>query len=440
MKRPLFLLAAIIAVALCEPVCDPIPGTPPNAPLGKCRGIKPGRVTWAWEPSACTWNGDPTTRWWNDTNFDAKTVSALLDRTLVALTGGTTVSQSWRALFDDVNSRVYGQPKRGYRRGDGLAVKVNLNGMFASYDDNNANGLSPQFLRAVLASLVSVAGVPQEDIAVYDASRWFVDYQYAACHSLFPRIRYVDNAGQKGREKVVVDQGSHLQYSSRSVPAWNDTWLPTVVTKARFMLIVDNFRGHSFTGVTLTGKNYFGTIYRPDCECGEAGHWCPKSLHSFVNVHDVEGLPGNPMASYTPLVDFLGHPDLAGKAIAFLMDGLLGGTQQNRDPPIRFASEPFNGGWSCSIFGSQDPVALDSVAYDFLRNEPNVPFAHNGCVDNYLHEAALVPNPPSGTAYDPTGHKPLAESLGCHEHWDSAKTKRYSRNLGTGNGIELFRA
>jgi hypothetical protein len=28
-------------------------------------------------------------------------------------------------------------------------------------------------------------------------------------------------------------------------------------------------------------------------------------------------------------------------------------------------------------------------------------------------------------------------SLGVHEHWNNAEEKKYSRNLGTGQGIEL---
>ena len=58
--------------------------------------------------------------------------------------------------------------------------------------------------------------------------------------------------------------------------------------------------------------------------------------------------------------------------------------------------------------------------------------------DNYLHEAAQAVKPPSGTVYDPNGTgKPLA-SLGVHEHWNNAKDKRYSRNLGRKEGIELI--
>eukprot|EP01106_Pelomyxa_sp_JSP_P016934 TRINITY_DN657_c0_g1_i7.p2 TRINITY_DN657_c0_g1~~TRINITY_DN657_c0_g1_i7.p2 ORF type:complete len:114 (+),score=37.06 TRINITY_DN657_c0_g1_i7:97-438(+) len=54
-----------------------------------------------------------------------------------------------------------------------------------------------------------------------------------------------------------------------------------------------------------------------------------------------------------------------------------------------------------------------------------------------MHEAALAADSPSKTGYNPTGTTPLA-SLGCHEHWDAAKTKRYSRNLDkAAPGIEL---
>jgi gluconolactonase len=59
--------------------------------------------------------------------------------------------------------------------------------------------------------------------------------------------------------------------------------------------------------------------------------------------------------------------------------------------------------------------------------------------DDYLHEAALIPDPCSGTNYDPNHDGGLTESLGVHEHWNDVNNKQYSRNLGTGNGIELVR-
>lgn len=59
-------------------------------------------------------------------------------------------------------------------------------------------------------------------------------------------------------------------------------------------------------------------------------------------------------------------------------------------------------------------------------------------MENYLHEAALLAAPPSGTHYtDGYGRNP--GSLGVHEHWNNPEQKLYSRNLGQKEGIELIR-
>jgi hypothetical protein len=109
------------------------------------------------------------------------------------------------------------------------------------------------------------------------------------------------------------------------------------------------------------------------------------------------------------------------------------------DPaPRKMSIPPFDGDWPKSLFASQDPVAIDSVGFDFLWAEFNDCPRWRG-VDNYLHEAALVPNPPSGTFYDPDHATPTKRlsSLGVHEHWNNPKNKQYSRNTGSGPGIEL---
>ena len=81
-------------------------------------------------------------------------------------------------------------------------------------------------------------------------------------------------------------------------------------------------------------------------------------------------------------------------------------------------------------------MAIDSVGLDILRNEPGAARV-SGNADNYMHEAALANNPPSGTRYDPEGDGTVLESLGVHEHWNNSVDRKYSQNLGTGNGIEL---
>ena len=127
------------------------------------------------------------------------------------------------------------------------------------------------------------------------------------------------------------------------------------------------------------------------------------------------------------------HQHLGGKTMLYMLDGLYT-AEHNEGKLIRFAS--FGDSWAASLFLSQDPVAIDSVGLDFLRNEPRATQVR-GNPDNFLHEAALANKPPSGTVYDPERDgKPLA-SLGVHEHWNNPTDKRYSRNLGKGEGIEL---
>ena len=104
---------------------------------------------------------------------------------------------------------------------------------------------------------------------------------------------------------------------------------------------------------------------------------------------------------------------------------------------LRFRS--FGTNWAASVFASQDPLAIDSVILDIVRNEP---LLANNCtgqgVDNYLHEGAQAPNPPSGSFYDPGSAGSRLASLGVHEHWNNAVDKLYSRNLGGTEGIELL--
>jgi hypothetical protein len=44
----------------------------------------------------------------------------------------------------------------------------------------------------------------------------------------------------------------------------------------------------------------------------------------------------------------------------------------------------------------------------------------------------------TGLIYDPEGDGIVLKSLGVHEHWNNPRDRKYSRNLGTGEGIELI--
>jgi uncharacterized protein (DUF362 family) len=179
-------------------------------------------------------------------------------------------------------------------------------------------------------------------------------------------------------------------------------------------------RPHGMAGVTLTAKNHFGSVHFPN-----DGGWSPKVLHNSV-------LRNQPMKAYNALVDLVGHRHLGGKTMLFVLDGLYT-AEHNEGNVFKWAS--FDDHWASSLMMSQDPVAIDSVALDLLASEPRATQVR-GNADNYLHEAAQAAKPPSGTVYNPDGHGALA-SLGVHEHWNNPTARKYSRNLGRKEGIEL---
>jgi parallel beta-helix repeat protein len=181
-------------------------------------------------------------------------------------------------------------------------------------------------------------------------------------------------------------------------------------------------------GVTLCAKNHFGSVRFPSVS-GNGG-WTPEPLHNH-------GGRSRGMNTYNCLVNLNGHRHLNGKTLLYMIDGLYPARNQS-NAVLKWAS--FGDDWCSSLFASQDPVAIDSVGLDFLRYEdgmnPSITDV-TGNPENYMHEAALADNPPSGTVYDPENDGTLLASLGVHEHWNNPVEKKYSRNLGTGDGIEL---
>ncbi len=54
-----------------------------------------------------------------------------------------------------------------------------------------------------------------------------------------------------------------------------------------------------------------------------------------------------------------------------------------------------------------------------------------------FHNAPSSDYWPDGIVYDPEGDGTPIESLGVFEHWNNPVDRQYSRNLGTGDGVEL---
>jgi uncharacterized protein (DUF362 family) len=355
----------------------------------------------------------------------------LLSGTIRSVGDAASDKAAWNKIFTDFNKRS-GKGAVGYRKGEKIVVKLNLNQVHDHGNGADASYVAPQLVEGLLRQLVQQVGAAPADITFYDAIRAVPATIFDRCTKEYPGVHFVDSTGTEGREKAVPDTTKPLVFAKGDLTFY----LPTCVTDAAFMINVAGLKGHTMAGMTVTAKNHMGTILTAD---GLGG---ARLVHPWLAVkssHRVGGPAPQGMASYNGLVDMNGHPQVGGKTVLYIIDALYA-TQHNEfrlAPVCKWQSMPFNGHWTSSLFASQDGVALDSVALDFLRNEPTLTTIVTGAVDNYLHEMALAHQPPSGTSYDPakTG-KPLA-SMGVHEHWNNATERKYSRNLGKGTGIEL---
>jgi len=406
------------------------PTEPANTPMGTAFGVKPGRVAWAFDPKATSWDGaNNAPGWWDDSNTHPETVAKMVSDLIQSVGDATNDKEAWNKIFNDFNQRK-GRGTAGYKKGEKIAIKLNLNQSHNHGNGANASYIAPQLVQALLRQLVQQAGVAPADITFFDAVRHVPSTIFDRCTKEFPGVHFVDSTGTDGREKAVPDNTKPLVLSQGGTTMY----FPTCITEAAYLINVAGLKGHTLAGMTVCAKNHLGSIFNPD------GSPAARNLHDSITVRPGRvGSTLQVMGAYNGLVDLNGHKELGGKTILYIIDGLYA-TQHNEfrlTPACKWQSAPFNNNWTASLFASQDGVAIDSVALDFLRSEPTLNNIVTGVVDNYLHEMALANQPPSKTVYAPAKDgKPLA-SQGVHEHWNNAAEKKYSRNLGKGSGIEL---
>lgn len=418
----------------------------PNSPVGFARGVIPGRVAWVHNPDATNENYYPyLTYWMDDKNTNQQVVNKMVSDALQTLTGTNSDETAWHEIFKYHNFN-HGKGEVGYSKGEQIVIKVNLNSNRSNYGSGEYVrsspqniDTSPQIILAILEQLVNKAGVDQKDISVGDPGRNYDNLYFNRCTQAFPNVHYWGEGNgrtpvQKTSEKMIFASDGGLQ-----------DWLPQCYVDAAYMINIPVFKKHHRAGISLSSKNHFGTFVP---FYGSASHW-----HNSLPAAEGKAEVNNPgYGRYRCFVDIMGHKHLGDKTILYLIDALWSSTN-NANPPIKWRMTPFNNDYPSSIFASLDPVAIESVGYDFLYAEfgpdhptegaydpkdNKGPFPHYSGVDDFLHQAADSLNWPAGIIYDPgKDGTPLPRSLGVHEHWNNALEKKYSRNLGSENGIEL---
>jgi len=432
-----------------------------NVPIGVARGVFPGRVVWDRNPDATNehcGNSSFGDAYYLPKNTSMAVVNGMVRGSLLNLTGRSTIRGAWDTLFVHFNMQQ-GKGAIGYQDGEKIFIKTN--GVGSTVVDSSNHSItdltsyveartSPQPVLALLRGLIDDCGIPQENISVGDPQRDIQNEYWDLWHTEFPNVRYICHKGGQGRtfagkgttpSVFFSDRGAVLRsgsWSDMSVgyPVYQDT-LYTVIEEADYLIYVGALKVHERAGMTLIGKLDFGSHIRGNAMHMHMGLVNPDGFSPAGNKNSRFGYN-----KYRVLVDLMAHKNLGGNAMLYVVDGLWGGAGANLKP-VKFKMAPFNNDWPSSILISQDPIALESVCYDILKAEFTADkhvetYPQMVGVDDHLHQAADSAAWPAGVRYDPENDGTLIGSLGVHEHWNNAAAMEYSRNLGTGNGIELF--
>ena len=338
----------------------------PNEPIGTGCGIHPGRVAWIHSPGVAKWDGR-TGLWVEDRWNDQDKADAMMAEAVIQLTGEPTPQKAWKALFKHFN-KTHGRGKR---------------------------------------SMVRDGGVRQQDITLCEPSRAITDSIYNKVHREFPEVVFIDNIGGDGRQKCEY-YPEQIVYSVDNGKMARG--LAKCIVDADYLINSALLKTHSGPGVTLTTKNWYGAT--------DINLLWRQNSHNNISQDKRHGKPG-----YKTFVDWMAHKDMGQKALLLIIDGTYGSRDVNGAPAPKWQKEPFNGDWACSLIVSQDEVACDAVGMDILIGEWPEFGSLNYC-DEYLREAASIPNAPSGTLYKQEG-KPLGQPLGLFEHWN--KDHKYTK-------------
>jgi hypothetical protein len=426
----------------------------PNNPVGDAKGIYPGRVVWVYHPDAtnenCT-NGSHSDAYWLSSNTDQETVDQMFSEALKSITGEKTDAEAWDAVFKYFNKN-HSKGDVGYSDSETIFIKINAvtawsgaaptgempAGRAIEYDT------TPQTIMTMLRQLVNHAGVPQSNIYVGDPIADIWNHLYEYFHAEFPNINYCSKRNIPGRYKITASSEIGITYSDHG------TVMDQVTThkffkemmNADYLLNIPSMKGHRWGGVTFFAKNHFGSNTTD-------GSW---QLHKGLMNPDDAGMRYG-YHLYRVFVDLMGNKYLGGNTLLYFMDALWS-TSYEHQKPQKFLSTPFNNDWCSSILLSLDPVAIESVCLDILQKEfveeeiidgqdGPVPdrwtFVQWDGIDDYLHQAADSANWPDGITYDPENDGTPISSLGVHEHWNNLIDMQYTRDLETGEGIELIK-
>ncbi|MGD1044152.1 MAG: DUF362 domain-containing protein, partial [Bacteroidota bacterium] len=256
-----------------------------NQPMGVAKGIFPGRVVWVHDSNAVNQNWvvpnkfSASTGWYVRGNMNQTVVDKMLSSALQSVTGQTTDSAAWVAIFKFHNA-TRGKGAVTYQKGEKVFIKINATSAYSFTPDSlkptaYVSETSMASVLSVLRQLVYVVGVPDSNIYIGDPLKHIYKHLYVAWHGEFPNAHYLDNSGftTLGRELAVASTTALIHYSDNgtvlrskamysnqtagAVPVYQN-YLYKVFETADYVLNIPQLKGHQRAGVTMFAKNHLG--------------------------------------------------------------------------------------------------------------------------------------------------------------------------------------
>jgi hypothetical protein len=324
-----------------EPIVDPT-ATPveqePQAPQPQTditsavpagdEGAKfPGRVVQIFSNNVHTWDYSDQSYW---EYVDQEVVDSMVDQGLMTLTGENTIENAWRALIPN------------YQQSEVVAIKVSFNNSHDDAGSVNSIDAIVEPVNAIIRGLTMI-GVPESSIVVYDSSRWIP-------------LRFINGCDYGG---VVYRHKDHDPWGTGSeavefTPPGFSTFtqqLSKEVAFANYLINVPVLKAHGMTKFSMGLKNHYGSIQIPS----DLHQWSTLSSPDFSE-------------DYNPMVDINNHEQIRTKTILILGDSIFAAIGNSIGSlPQRWVS--FCSETPKSLFFATDPVAIDCVMADTLNQE-----------------------------------------------------------------------
>ncbi len=341
----------------------------------------PHRVVSVHNSNASSWTGSGSPRNYLNQNE----IDRMIRSGIKTLTGKTDYIEAWQELMP-------------YSEGEAVAIKLNFNNVNA-WDENPCLNPYAELVNSIIDGLIGL-GVPGEKIWLTDPSRKINDdFRNGIVNQdvLFFTSPTYDPGGRERvfRTSYVAEGSPDASWADFHDEGLTAIMPAQVLVDADHIINVPMLKGHTGPSFTFGLKNHYGSAV---IGTQSRSYWHKYFCFGYPEC----GLGPN------PVIEINRNPHIQNKTRLILGDGVYGHPESNDPscPDYRMLFQSFNNNPPEILFFGVDPIAVESVMFDYLQWECELR-SFSPRVDDMLIEAATL-------------------GMGVHEHWNNNDDREYT--------------